>query len=51
VSDEAGHCSSCDDEIDGCAGCERADCPEALCYGCLNELLGQDVPQPHTHGG
>jgi hypothetical protein len=46
-----GRCCTCEEEIDRCAGCDRADCAESLCYGCLNESLRQDIPQPHAHGG
>ena len=46
-----GQCSTCDDRIQWCEACERADCATPVCYGCLIVELGQSVAQPHVHGG
>jgi hypothetical protein len=51
MSVEATQCSTCDDRIERCEVCERAECSTAVCYGCLIVALGQSVPQPHVHGG
>ena len=45
------HCTKCGKEIEICEGCQRPDCASAVCYGCMNRLLGQTLPQPHAHGG
>jgi hypothetical protein len=44
-------CSRCGTRITECAFCDEPDCPAAICYGCLNVALGQEMPQPHVHGG
>jgi len=44
-------CSTCSDEIDCCELCNRPDCPVAICFDCVNVVLGQAIEQPHTHGG
>jgi hypothetical protein len=53
VDDESGIliCTSCGAVIDLCAFCERAPCPEAICYRCLRVALGDWMAEPHTHGG
>jgi hypothetical protein len=45
------HCSTCGTRIAECAFCDEADCRAAICYGCLNLALGQEMLQPHAHGG
>ena len=45
------HCSRCGTRITECAFCDESDCREAICYGCLNVALGQEMQQPHAHGG
>jgi hypothetical protein len=44
-------CSRCGVVIDGCAFCERQECRELLCYRCVRITLGQEIAQPHRHGG
>jgi hypothetical protein len=44
-------CSGCSTRIEECAFCDEPDCGVAMCYGCLNVALGQEMPQPHAHGG
>ncbi len=47
----ATRCSRCGVRIDECACCEEQGCGAAICYGCMNVALGQEMPQPHAHGG
>jgi hypothetical protein len=54
--DEAGTnqllvCRDCGAQIECCEFCERDACPEGLCYGCVIVTIGQEIPQPHAHGG
>lgn len=44
-------CTSCGAVIDVCFFCERAPCPEAMCYRCLRIALGESMAEPHAHGG
>ncbi len=44
-------CIECGDHIDACVFCDEPDCPQAICYGCLNLALGQAMAEPHVHGG
>ncbi len=44
-------CSRCGKRIEECAFCDEPDCRAAICYGCSNVALGQEMPQPHAHGG
>jgi hypothetical protein len=44
-------CHDCGDQIDCCEFCDGSDCVVALCYGCVHLTLGENVPQPHLHGG
>ena len=44
-------CSQCGAELEECAFCDGPDCPAAICFGCLNVALGQELQQPHVHGG
>ena len=44
-------CSDCHKELESCAGCDRPDCPEVVCYGCMTVELGVSHPHPHEHGG
>jgi hypothetical protein len=44
-------CSRCGTRIEECAFCDEPDCRAAICYGCLNVALGQEMQQPHAHGG
>ena len=44
-------CSRCGAYIAECAFCDEPDCRTAICYGCLNVALGQEMQQPHAHGG
>jgi len=53
-TDEPGRtptCTSCAVIVQLCAFCERGDCPEAICYRCLREDLGESIPELHPHGG
>lgn len=45
------NCSKCGAALEECACCDERDCPAAICYGCLNVALGQEMQQPHVHGG
>ncbi len=47
----ATRCSRCGRRIDECACCNEPDCGAAICYRCLNVAVGQEMPQPHAHGG
>lgn len=47
----AGSCTRCGRVAQGCAFCQREGCHELLCYRCVRIALGQQVPQPHGHGG
>lgn len=44
-------CSRCGARTEDCAFCDGPDCPNAICYECLNLALGQATAQPHVHGG
>jgi hypothetical protein len=44
-------CTSCGVVLEVCAFCERERCPEAICYRCLRNALGESLAEPHTHGG
>ena len=44
-------CSKCDKHIEECAVCEEPECGQAICFGCLNVTTGQQMTQPHAHGG
>ncbi len=44
-------CSRCGTRIEECACCDEPDCGPAICHGCLNVAVGQEMPQPHAHGG
>ena len=44
-------CSKCGKHIDQCSCCEAPDCRAAICFGCLNVAAGQQMRQPHAHGG
>lgn len=44
-------CCRCGANTEDCAFCEGQDCPNAICYECLNLALGQAFAQPHGHGG
>ena len=49
---EAGtKCAHCGTSIEWCEFCDESACQAAACFECVNEALGQAVPQPHTHGG
>ena len=47
----AGPCTRCRTAIEECAFCQREECRELLCYRCVRILLGQQVSEPHGHGG
>ena len=49
--DEPSGCTRCSGAIVACAVCDREGCPHLLCYRCVRIALGQEVPQPHGHGG
>lgn len=51
MSETALACTTCDDPVECCAFCDEEECDRPICYGCLNEALGQAVAQPHGHGG
>lgn len=40
-------CLECGREIDICAFCDETGCGAALCYRCVNRLLGQPIPETH----
>lgn len=44
-------CSRCASDIELCAFCEKEGCPDPLCYRCVRLVLGQELAQPHDHGG
>ncbi len=44
-------CARCGKRIEECACCNEADCGDPICYHCLNVAVGQEMPQPHAHGG
>ena len=44
-------CSGCGKEVEECACCDEPDCGAAICFGCLNLAVGQEMSQPHAHGG
>jgi hypothetical protein len=44
-------CQRCDVVVEACFFCEREECPDKLCYRCVRIALGQEVPEPHRHGG
>ena len=44
-------CKRCRTVVEFCALCERGECPDPLCYRCVRITLGQEIPQPHSHGG
>jgi hypothetical protein len=44
-------CCRCGRTIDLCAFCERAECAVSTCYACLRVAVGQEMAQPHDHGG
>jgi hypothetical protein len=37
--------------MDECACCDEPDCPAAICFRCVNVAAGQEMAQPHVHGG
>ncbi|MCA1834546.1 MAG: hypothetical protein ABR548_11975 [Actinomycetota bacterium] len=51
ISGEVFVCRGCGDAIDSCEFCDGEDCPNAICYGCVIIDIGQEIPEPHTHGG
>ena len=44
-------CSRCGIAIECCTLCEKTDCRERLCYRCVRIAIGQELRQPHAHGG
>lgn len=44
-------CSDCHKDLESCAGCERPDCPNVVCFGCMTIELAVSHPHPHDHGG
>ena len=44
-------CSHCDCAIDRCQMCDEENCPRAVCYSCVIVEIGQEIRQPHPHGG
>jgi hypothetical protein len=44
-------CCECGDQIEWCEFCEGEECPSSICYGCGIVAIGQEIAQPHTHGG
>ncbi|HVL89050.1 MAG TPA: hypothetical protein VM841_02325 [Actinomycetota bacterium] len=52
MSDEReARCVHCGDSIECCEFCDRVDCPEASCFGCIRIRLGTMTSEPHEHGG
>jgi hypothetical protein len=44
-------CSDCDAAIEYCQFCDEAACPQAVCYTCVIVSIGQEIREPHSHGG
>jgi hypothetical protein len=44
-------CEHCDCDIESCAFCDSEDCPKPVCYGCVIVDIGQEIEEPHAHGG
>jgi hypothetical protein len=44
-------CSHCHRDIECCAGCDRTDCPNGVCYRCMILELHMSHPHPHEYGG
>ena len=44
-------CSDCGSAIECCQFCDDEDCSKALCFTCVIVATGQEMKQPHTHGG
>jgi hypothetical protein len=44
-------CSDCGCAIDCCQFCDEEACPKAICYMCVIVSIGQEIRQPHPHGG
>lgn len=44
-------CSLCSERIDQCEFCDEEDCAKAICYRCTIVAIGQEIPEPHPHGG
>lgn len=51
VQTDTARCGRCGGPVDGCALCEDEACHDLLCYRCVRIVLGQEVTQPHAHGG
>jgi hypothetical protein len=53
VTDSTTHlaCSDCHKQLESCAACDRPDCPDGVCYGCMAVELDVSHPHPHEHGG
>ena len=47
----AATCAQCGGAVGDCAFCDQEGCLHPLCYRCVRIVLGEEVPQPHGHGG
>lgn len=43
-------CTHCRKDIEACAFCEER-CGHEICWRCLKYELGEEIAEPHTHGG
>ena len=44
-------CTKCGRLIEVCTGCAEPDCLHPICGDCLRIQVGEEMRQPHTHGG
>lgn len=44
-------CVECGKPIECCEFCDRPNCREAACFGCVHLRLGTITAEPHEHGG